>query len=355
MDGVEPPQDVTMSDAATVATNDPAARPEAALMRDMFERMHLIRRFEERAAEEYMKGNIGGFLHLAIGEEAAVVGTIMALRPTDPITSTYREHGQALARGSDPGRVMAELFGRSGGICGGRGGSMHLMDAERHFYGGYGIVGGSIPLAVGLAFAIRYRGGDGAALAMFGDGAVNQGVLAEVMNMAELWDLPIVFFVLNNQYGMGTAVERASAEPELFRRAAAFSMPARQVDGMDVLAVYDAVRDAARLARDGKPSLIEARAYRYRGHSMSDPDTTRAADEKERWQARDPLVTFERILLGEGIVTREDVDGVRARVQGVVEDAVAFADASPSVPEDELADHVYAHPWSDDPRGGALG
>jgi len=323
-------------------------------MRDMFRRMCLIRRFEERAAEEYMKGHIGGFLHLAIGEEAAVVGTVAALRLTDPITSTYREHGQALARGSDPKAVMAELFGRATGICGGLGGSMHLMDRERHFYGGYGIVGGSIPLAVGLAWAIAYREEDGVALAMFGDGAANQGVLAEVMNMAELWDLPVVFFVLNNQYGMGTAVERASAEPALFKRAEAFSMPARQVDGMDVLAVHDAVRDAARLARDGKPSMIEARAYRYRGHSMSDPDTTRAADEKERWQARDPLVTFERVLLGEGVMSRDELDAVRAEVAATVEEAVAFAESSPPVPDSELARRVYANPWNDDPRGSAL-
>lgn len=340
--------------SATAAQSGPPARPEAELMRDMFTRMCLIRRFEERAAEEYMKGNIGGFLHLAIGEEAAVVGTITALRPTDPITSTYREHGQALARGSDPKAVMAELFGRSTGICGGLGGSMHLMDVEHHFYGGYGIVGGSIPLAVGLAFAIQYREEDGVALAMFGDGASNQGVLAEVMNMAELWDLPVVFFVLNNQYGMGTAVDRASAEPEIFKRAQAFSMPARQVDGMDVLAVYEAVHEAARMAREGKPSLIEAKAYRYRGHSMSDPDTTRAADEKERWQARDPLVTFERILLGEGVMTRDEIDALRADVATTVEDAVAFADHSPAVPESELARHVYAHPWNDDPHGSAL-
>ncbi len=339
---------------APAATSGPAARPEAELMRDMFGRMCLIRRFEERAAEEYMKGKIGGFLHLAIGEEAAVVGTIAALRPTDPITSTYREHGQALARGSEPKAVMAELFGRSTGICGGLGGSMHLMDIDKHFYGGYGIVGGSIPLAVGLAWAIQYNDEDGVALAMFGDGASNQGVLAEVMNMAELWNLPVVFFVLNNQYGMGTAVERASAEPDLFRRAEAFGMPARQVDGMDVLAVHAAVSEAARLARDGKPSMIEAKAYRYRGHSMSDPDTTRATEEKERWQARDPLVTFERILLGEGVMTRDETDGVREQVAADVEEAVAFADASPTVPEAELARHVYADPWNDDPRGSAL-
>jgi pyruvate dehydrogenase E1 component alpha subunit len=330
-------------------------RPEADVMREMFETMWLIRRFEERAAEQYMKGRIGGFLHLAIGEEAAVVGSIAALRATDPITSTYREHGQALARGSDPGAVMAELFGRSTGICGGRGGSMHLMDKARHFYGGYGIVGGSIPLAVGLGFAIAYRDEPAVVLTMFGDGAVNQGVLAESLNMAELWHLPVVFFCLNNHYGMGTAVDRASAEPDLFRRAEAYGMPARLVDGMDVMAVYAAVSEAARLAREERqPSMVEARAYRYRGHSMSDPDTGRAADEKERWQARDPLVTFERVLLGEGIVSREEADAVRARVQAVVDDATAFAEDSPPVPEAELARHVYATPWGDDPRGSAL-
>jgi pyruvate dehydrogenase E1 component alpha subunit len=190
---------------------------------------------------------------------------------------------------------------------------------------------------------------------MFGDGAVNQGVLAESMNMAALWNLPVIFFCLNNQYGMGTAVERASAETDLFRRAEAYGMPARQVDGMDVLAVHAAVGEAARRAREERqPCMIEALAYRYRGHSMSDPDTTRAADEKQRWQARDPLVTFERILLGEGVVTREDADAVRARAEAVVEEAAAFAESSPAVPDGDLAKHVYARPWSDDARGSVV-
>jgi len=337
------------------ARKAPPARPQAELMRRMFETMWLIRRFEERAAEEYMKGRIGGFLHLAIGEEAAVVGSISALRPDDPVTSTYREHGQALARGSDPKAVMAELFGRETGICGGLGGSMHLMDREREFYGGYGIVGGSIPLAIGLAFAINYREEDRVSLTMFGDGAANQGVLAECMNMASLWHLPVVFFCLNNLYGMGTAVERASAEPDIFTRAEAYGMPSRLVDGMDAMAVHAAVGEAARLAREERtPSFIEARAYRYRGHSMSDPDTTRAAEEKERWQARDPLVTFERILLGEGTITGEEADAVRASAERAVEEAAAHAESSPQVPESQLARHVYASPWSDDPRGSAV-
>ena len=231
---------------------------------------------------------------------------------------------------------------------------MHLMDRERFFFGGYGIVGGSVPLAVGLGFAISYRHEDGVALGMFGDGATNQGVLMESMNMAKLWNLPVIFFCLNDQYGMGTAVDRASAETELFKRADAFDMPSRRVDGMDVMAVYQAVTDAAHHARtEQEPSMIEAIAYRYRGHSMSDPDRTRPEEEKARWHARDPLITFERVLLGEGTVTAEDLTAIRDRNSSAVEDAVAFANDSPVADDATLADDVYAHPWTDDPRGSA--
>jgi pyruvate dehydrogenase E1 component alpha subunit len=207
---------------------------------------------------------------------------------------------------------------------------------------------------VGLGFAISYRHEDGVALAMFGDGATNQGVLAECMNMAKLWSLPVIFFCLNNQYGMGTAVDRASAETELSKRADAFGIPAHRIDGMDVLAVHQTVSDAAHHARSEQdPVMIEAIAYRYRGHSMSDPDRTRPEDEKARWRARDPMVTFERILLGEGLVTAEDLAAVRDANQAAVDDAVAFADDSPPVPETALADVVYTDPWNDDPRGSA--
>ena len=331
------------------------AAPDHGQMREMFRSMLLIRRFEEKASEEYMAGRIGGFLHLAIGEEAAVVGTVSALHPDDPLTSTYREHGQALARGSDPGAVMAELLGRSTGLCGGRGGSMHLMDRDRAFYGGYGIVGGSIPIGLGLAYAIRYRGGDQVSVTMFGDGATNQGVLAECMNMAGLWDLPIVFLILNNQYGMGTSLERAAAEEDLYTRAEAYGIRAWKVDGMDVMAVHEAVGEAARLARhEQTPALVELVAYRYRGHSMSDPDTVRDAEEKERWRQRDPLVTFERVLLGEAAMTADEIAAMKAEVEAQVEQAAAFAEGSPEVPVEELADDVYADPWNDDPRGSAL-
>ncbi len=331
----------------------PLASPDD--MRDMFRTMTLIRRFEEKASEQYMAGRIGGFLHLAIGEEAAIVGTVSALRPDDPLTSTYREHGQALARGSDPRAIMAELLGRATGICGGRGGSMHLMDLGRSFYGGYGIVGGAVPLALGLAWAAKYRGGDQVAVTMFGEGAANQGVVSECFNMAGLWNLPIVFLILNNQYGMGTPVERAAAVDDFFPRAAAYDIESWKVDGMDVLGVRAAVSEAARLAReDGRPACVELLAYRYKGHSMSDPDTVRSSEEKERWQARDPLVTFERVLLGEGIMGADDIAAMRTEVQQVVDDAAAYAEQGPEVPVAELARNVYAQPWNDDPRGSAL-
>lgn len=337
-----------------MATSPPPVPPPGE-MRGMFRAMTLIRRFEERASEEYMAGRIGGFLHLAIGEEAAIVGTVSALRPDDPLTSTYREHGQALARGTDPRAIMAELLGRATGICGGRGGSMHLMDRERAFHGGYGIVGGAVPLALGLAWASRYRGDDHVSVTMFGEGAANQGVVSECFNMAGLWDLPIVFLILNNQYGMGTPVERAAAVEDFYPRAAAYDIESWKVDGMDVLAVRAAVGEAARLAREERrPACVELLAYRYKGHSMSDPDTVRDADEKERWKARDPLVTFERVLLGEGIMDAPATQAMRADVDQVVDDATQFARQSPEVPVDQLADLVYAEPWNDDARGSAL-
>lgn len=336
-------------------STSPPPVPPPEEMRDMLRAMTLIRRFEERASEEYMAGRIGGFLHLAIGEEAAIVGTVSALRPDDPLTSTYREHGQALARGTDPRAIMAELLGRATGICGGRGGSMHLMDRERSFYGGYGIVGGAVPLALGLAWASHYRGDGRVSVTMFGEGAANQGVVSECFNMAGLWDLPIVFLILNNQYGMGTPVERAAAVEDFYPRAAAYDIESWKVDGMDVLAVRAAISEAARLAREERrPACVELLAYRYKGHSMSDPDTVRDADEKERWKARDPLVTFERVLLGEGIADAETIAQMQAEVDQVVDDATEFAKGSPEVPVDDLADQVYAQPWNDAARGSAL-
>src|SRR3954471_13221852 len=240
--------------------------PERDAAREWLQSMMLIRRFEERAGEMYAKAKVGGFLHLAIGEEATIVGAVRAMRDTDYLISTYREHGQALARGTDPKVVMAELFGKKDGVSGGRGGSMHLFDLERRFMGGYGIVGGNLPLAAGLAFASTYRGEDDVTLCMFGDGASNQGTFGETMNIAALWKLPVVFLVVNNQYGMGTALARHSAVTDLSKKADCLGVPGERVDGMDVVAVRECAAEHVRQAReDRRPTMIEALTYRFRG------------------------------------------------------------------------------------------
>src|ERR671937_1303757 len=267
----------------------------------MLDKMLLIRHFEERAQEMYMKAKIGGFLHLCIGEEATVVGSVSVLQDNDYLISTYREHGQAIARGTDPKVVMAELFGREDGTSRGRGGSMHLFDMERRFMGGYGIVGGNLPLAAGFALASDYRGEDAVTLCMFGDGASNQGTFGETMNLAALWRLPIVFLVVNNQYGMGTALERHSAVTDLSKKAECLGVPGGRTDGMDVLAVRECVAEHLRMAReDRQPTLVEALTYRFRGHSAADPEVYRTKEEVAEWRKRDPIVTFAERLKKEG-------------------------------------------------------
>ena len=269
------------------------ALPDRETCEKVLAKMLLIRRFEERAGEMYAKAKIGGFLHLCIGEEATIVGATQALRDTDYLMSTYREHGQALARGTHPDAVMAELFGKATGCSGGRGGSMHLFDFERRFLGGYGIVGGNLPLAAGVALASDYTETEDATLCMFGDGATNQGTFGETMNLAALWKLPVVFMVINNQFGMGTALERHSAVTDLSRKADGFGVPGTRCDGMDVLDTHACVSEALEKARDDRaPQLVEAVTYRYRGHSMADPEEYRSKDEVEEWRGRDPLVTF---------------------------------------------------------------
>ena len=268
--------------------------------------MMLIRRFEERAGEMYAKAKIGGFLHLCIGEEAAIVGATNALEATDYLMSTYREHGQAIARGTPPEAVMAELFGKKDGCSGGRGGSMHLFDYERRFLGGYGIVGGNLPLAAGVALAADYRGENDVMLCMFGDGATNQGTFGETMNLAALWKLPVVFMVINNQFGMGTSLERHSAVTDLSKKAEGFGVPGSQCDGMDVLDTEAVIAEAVRCAREErKPQLVEAVTYRFRGHSMADPEEYRTKEEVEEWRKRDPIETFGKRLVDEGVLSEE--------------------------------------------------
>jgi pyruvate dehydrogenase E1 component subunit alpha len=304
--------------------------------------MMLIRRFEEEAGRQYQKAKAGGFLHLAIGEEATIVGTTSVMRPDDYLIGTYRTHGHAIARGTAPKRVMAEIFGRVDGTSGGRGGSMHIFDLEKRFMGGYGIVGGTLPLAAGLGLASDYRGEDSVTVCMFGDGASNTGNFGETMNLAALWSLPIVFLVENNLYGMGTALERHSAETDLSKKAEGYGIPGERVDGMDVLAVRECVTEHIRLAReDRKPTMVEAFTYRYRGHSAADPEVYREKEEVEEWQRKDPIETFAARLLADEVLSQKQVDGLREQAEETVLDAVRFADASPEPDLDSLYDHLY--------------
>jgi len=305
-------------------------------------KMMLIRRFEERAGEMYAKAKIGGFLHLCIGEEATVVGSTQAMRDGDYLLSTYREHGQAIARGTPPSAVMAELFGRVDGCSKGRGGSMHLFDMERRFLGGYGIVGGNLPLSTGVALRCDYEGTDDAVVCMFGDGATNQGTFGESMNMAALWKLPVVFMVINNQFGMGTALERHSAVTDLSKKAEGYGVPGSKCDGMDVLDVHSATTEALRKARDDRqPQLLEAVTYRFRGHSMADPEEYRTKDEVEEWRRRDPIASFSKRLVDEGVLSDDDLEQMDKEALSTVDDAVQFADNSPFPDLDSLYDDLY--------------
>ncbi len=316
--------------------------PERSDCERILAQMLLIRRFEERAGEMYAKAKIGGFLHLCIGEEATIVGSTEALRDSDYLLSTYREHGHALARGTSPGAVMAELFGKADGCSGGRGGSMHLFDVERRLLGGYGIVGGNLPLAAGVALASDYEGTDDATLCMFGDGATNQGTFGETMNLAALWKLPVVFMVVNNQFGMGTALDRHSAVTDLSRKAHGYGVPGSRCDGMNVLDVQQTVSAALEKARvDREPQLVEAVTYRYRGHSMADPEEYRTKDEVEDWRPRDPLKTFPERLVAEGVLTAEDVERFDAEAMKAVDESVEFADRSPFPDLASLYDDIY--------------
>lgn len=309
----------------------------------MYRDMLLVRRFEEKAAQMYQQQKISGFCHLYIGQESVAVGATAAVHDDDYIMTAYRDHGHCLARGTDPKAVMAELFGKATGVSKGKGGSMHLFDVERHFLGGYGIVGGQIPLAVGYSFAAKYLKQPRVVLCFFGDGAVAQGVLHESLNLAALWKLPVVFICENNLYGMGTAFDRVSSLEDIFPKAKAYDMPGTFADGMDVLDVYQKVKDAAELARaKGIPTLIEARTYRYRGHSMSDPATYRTKEEVEVYRKRDPLLAFKEKLIQEKILKEEDFSKMEEAVKKEVEGAVEFAEKSPEPPLDTLYEDVYA-------------
>lgn len=308
---------------------------------DFYRTMTLIRRFEERCAEWYGRAKIGGFLHLYIGEEAIAAGAFARLEPQDYIVSHYREHGHAIARGLDTKRLMAELFGRATGTSKGKGGSMHLFDASKGFLGGYAIVGGMMPVATGLALAGKKE--DRLCLCIFGDGAVNEGEFHESFNLAALWDLPVIFLLENNGFGMGTRVERAHAGRSMHRLADAFAIPSEQVDGMDVLAVYEAMGRAVEHTRGGGgPFFLEAITYRFRGHSMADPVAYRDKEEEEVWKRKDPITRFGAELLDSGMASQGEIDAIKADVEEEVNAAVAFANESPEPELDELYRDIHA-------------
>lgn len=321
-----------------------------------YRQMVLVRRFEEKTGEMYSKARIGGYCHLNLGEEATVIGFCTGLEPTDYVYTNYREHGYAIGRGIKPDAVMAELFGKDTGCSRGRGGSMHLFDRDRHFMGGYAIVGGQIPLATGAAFAIAYRGSQEVVACQMGDGTTNTGAFHESLNLAKIYHLPIVYFVVNNLYGMGLRVEQGSAVSELYRKACAYDMPSWRVDGNDVLAVHDAMRTAAKLAREKhEPSLVEAVSFRFRGHSVVDPDRYRGKEEVQQGREHDPVAAFAGRLMHAGMLDEKGVHEIEEQAQHEVEAAVAFAEESPyaSVEEfmQQLEEYVYA-PAEAEGKGG---
>jgi pyruvate dehydrogenase E1 component alpha subunit len=321
-----------------------AEAPENALARKLYADMLLIRRFEEKAGQLYGMGLIGGFCHLYIGQEAVVVGMQAALQPGDQVITAYRDHGHMLATGMDPKGVMAELTGRFAGYSRGKGGSMHMFSREKNFFGGHGIVGAQVPIGTGLAFANRYRDNHAVTLTYFGDGAANQGQVYEAFNMAELWKLPVVYVIENNQYAMGTSVERSSAQAQLSRRGASFNIPGDEVDGMDVDAVLAAGRRGVQWARAGKgPIILEMKTYRYRGHSMSDPAKYRTREEVQNVrEKRDPIEHYGQRLIARGIATDEELKAIDKQTRQVVNMAAEFATESPEPPASELYTDVLA-------------
>ncbi len=313
------------------------------LLRDMIR----IRRLEEKSAELYAKEKIRGFLHLYIGEEAVGVGAMHALREDDNIVATYREHGQALVRGIPAGEIMAEMYGKANGCSGGRGGSMHLFSAERRFYGGHAIVGGGLPIAVGLALADKMKGESRITACFFGDGATDEGEFHESLNLAALWKLPVLFLCENNRYAMGTALERHVSDADIVNNPRAYGVPADSVNGMDVVAVHRAVHNEAELVREtSEPRFLELKTYRFRAHSMYDAELYRTKEEVEKHKAHDPIRGFQDRLLAEGLITQDDIDAIEDDTAKEIDEAVEFAERGEWEPIEDLTRHVYARDLS---------
>ena len=333
------------TEAIKAAQKQRLAELDHATLQNIYRQMLLARRFEEKSAEAYSTGKIGGFCHLYIGQEAVAIGAISAIRKDDYVLTSYREHAHALAKGMSPESVMAELYGKAGGCSRGKGGSMHMFDKEVNFLGGHAIVAGQIPLATGVAFASKYKETDQVTLCFFGEAAVNQGAFHESLNMAQLWKLPCIYICENNQYGMGTSLERAMSFQDISEKACAYEIASEFVDGMDVLAVREAtVRAVERARKNYLPTLLEVRTYRFMGHSMSDPGNYRTRAEIERYQERDPLKLFSTSLKEEGVLSEEELQKMDAEVRAEVEQAVRFAEESPQPAPEELFTDIYADP-----------
>ncbi len=331
------------SDAEIRTLANAPDRASADRLKKFYRDMLQIRRFEEKAGQLYGMGLIGGFCHLYIGQEAVVVGMQGALRSADQVITTYRDHGHMLACGMDPGGVMAELTGRSTGYSKGKGGSMHMFSREKNFFGGHGIVGANVPIGTGLAFANRYRNNDAVCVTYFGDGAANQGQVFESFNMAELWKLPVVYVIENNQYSMFTAVARSTAEVHLYKRGASHNIPGEAVDGMDVEAVYAASVKAVQWAREGNgPMILEMKTYRYRGHSMSDPAKYRTREEVQQVREKqDPIDTFGARLVQQGILREDELKTIDKEVRDIINRAAEFGVESPEPAPEELYTDIY--------------
>lgn len=336
---------VVEQDQRNLADRDPNT------LRNYYYQMLLIRRFEERTGEMYVKAKIGGYCHLNLGEEATIVGLMAAMEPEDYIFTNYREHGYILARGVEPGPIMAELFGKETGVSRGRGGSMHLFDAKTNFMGGYAIVGGQLPLAIGAAYALKYQGKPGVVFCQMGDATTNIGAWHESLNLAKIYQLPVIFFIVNNGYGMGTTVQEAAAEPELYKRGCAFRMHGERVDGKDVLAMYDVARRLRQRAQEEyEPAIIEAMSYRMRGHSVIDPDRYRTQDEIQQARSEDPITSFSKQLLDAGIVDDTWLKETADRIEREVQESIDFADKSPDPKVEDLFTYVYATPVANMPE-----
>lgn len=310
---------------------------------DLYFQMVLIRRAEERGAELYQAGKIGGFMHLYIGQEAVSTGLIAAREPRDRVITAYRDHGVALNCGVSTNAMMAELLGKVTGTSKGKGGSMHMADTEKNFWGGHAIVGGHLPVAAGLALGDQYAENDNVTICMFGDGATNIGYFHEALNLSKTWGLRVLWVCENNQYGMGTSVERASAVSEMIQKAEGYGMKNRQVDGMDVMKVYEASKEAIEFIRkESQPFFLEIDTYRFRGHSMGDPERYRKQEEVKKWQAEDPIGIFNKYLLDKKIATRKQLDEIETRANDEVNAAVEFAENSPEPAMEELFKDIYA-------------